>query len=73
MPEGDPDLPALVELAHRLPDANKKRYGHITTGDLRRGYEHWVYGRAGRPCRRCGTRIKRADQDLEEPQFVLKP
>ncbi|TDD81698.1 Fpg/Nei family DNA glycosylase [Actinomadura darangshiensis] len=57
-----PDLPALVELSHRLLDVNKERHGHITTGELARGREHWVYGRAGRPCRRCGTRIERADQ-----------
>ncbi|WP_285694949.1 DNA-formamidopyrimidine glycosylase family protein [Actinomadura sp. NBRC 104412] len=57
-----PDLPGVVGLSHRLLDANKDRYGHITTGDRRPGREHWVYGRAGRPCRRCGTRIRRADQ-----------
>lgn len=57
-----PDLPALVELAHRLLDANKERHGHVTTGNLGRGQEHWVYGRAGRPCRRCGTRVERAPQ-----------
>ncbi|WP_021598268.1 DNA-formamidopyrimidine glycosylase family protein [Actinomadura welshii] len=57
-----PDLPGLVRLSHRLLDANKERHGHITTGDRSRGREHWVYGRAGRPCRRCGTRIERADQ-----------
>lgn len=62
-PVGDvPDLPAMVELAHKLLDANKERHGHITTGDRTRGREHWVYGRAGRPCRRCGTRIARAPQ-----------
>ncbi|MBE1534920.1 Fpg/Nei family DNA glycosylase [Actinomadura algeriensis] len=57
-----PDMPGMVDLAHRLLDANKDRHGHITTGDLRRGREHWVYGRAGRPCRRCGTPIRRAEQ-----------
>ncbi|TYK48207.1 DNA-formamidopyrimidine glycosylase family protein [Actinomadura decatromicini] len=57
-----PDLQGLVELAHRLLDLNKARHGHITTGDLGRGREHWVYGRAGRPCRRCGARIERRDQ-----------
>ncbi|MFD0686542.1 DNA-formamidopyrimidine glycosylase family protein [Actinomadura fibrosa] len=57
-----PDLPAMVELSHRLLEANKERHGHITTGDLRRGHEHWVYGRSGRPCRRCGARIMRAAQ-----------
>ena len=54
------DPAALVELAQRLLDANKNRIGHITTGVSRRGEEHWVYGRGGRPCRRCGTRIKTA-------------
>jgi formamidopyrimidine-DNA glycosylase len=54
------DPAALVELARRLLDANKNRVGHITTGVSRRGEEHWVYGRGGRPCRRCGTRIKTA-------------
>ena len=56
------DLPALVDLGHRLLDANKTRPGHVTTGDTRRGKENWVYGRAGEPCRRCGTQIKKGEQ-----------
>ena len=56
------DLSALVELGHRLLDANKARIGHVTTGDTRPGRENWVYGRAGRPCRRCGTPIRRSEQ-----------
>ena len=56
------DLPALVELGHRLLDANKERLGHVTTGDTRAGRENWVYGRAGRPCRRCGTLIRKGEQ-----------
>ena len=56
------DLTALVELGHRLLDANKERLGHVTTGDARPGRESWVYGRAGRPCRRCGTLIRRGEQ-----------
>jgi formamidopyrimidine-DNA glycosylase len=53
---------ALVALAHRMLDANKKRFGMVTTGAARRGEETWVYGRAGRPCRRCGTPVRSADQ-----------
>jgi endonuclease-8 len=53
------DLTALVELAQRLLEANKEGFGQITTGDSRRGGEQYVYGRAGRPCRRCGTRVER--------------
>jgi endonuclease VIII len=56
------DLAALVELGHRLLDANKGRFGHVTTGDTRPGRGNWVYGRAGRPCRRCGTVVKRGEQ-----------
>jgi endonuclease-8 len=56
------DLHALVELGQRLLDANKERAGIITTGVARRGEETWVYGRADRPCRRCGTPIRRAEQ-----------
>jgi formamidopyrimidine-DNA glycosylase len=65
-----PDLPAVVDLSRRLLDANKARYGHITTGDRRPGREHWVYGRAGRACRRCGTRIRRADQPSDAGERV---
>jgi formamidopyrimidine-DNA glycosylase len=56
------DLPALVELGHRLLEANKARPGHVTTGDTRRGKQHWVYGRGGMPCLRCGTRIMKGEQ-----------
>jgi endonuclease VIII len=56
------DPAALVNLGHRLLDANKARVGHTSTGDTRPGRESWVYGRAGRPCRRCGTLIKRGEQ-----------
>ena len=56
------DLHALVELGHRLLDANKARPGHVTTGDTRPGRENWAYGRAGRPCRRCGTPIRKGEQ-----------
>ena len=55
------ELTALVELGHQLLDANKERLGHVTTGDTRPGRETWVYGRAGKPCRRCGTLIRRGE------------
>lgn len=56
-----PDLPRLLDLARRLMKSNLGRFGQVTTGDTRRGYQHWVYGRAGEPCRRCGTRVQRAE------------
>ncbi len=56
------DLTALVALGRRLLDANKARIGQVTTGDTRPGRQTWVYRRAGQPCGRCGTRIKRGEQ-----------
>ncbi len=56
-PVGEIEHPdKLVALAHRLIDANKDRVERTTTGKLR-GATDWVYGRAGRPCLRCGTTI----------------
>jgi endonuclease-8 len=57
-----PDLSKLVDLARRLMVANRDRETRITTGVRRPGEQTWVYGRAGRPCRRCGTRISRRMQ-----------
>ena len=56
------DLDALVNLAHRLLDANKTTQGIVTTGDTARGRHTWVYGRAGQPCRHCGTPVRKAEQ-----------
>jgi endonuclease-8 len=56
------NLDAVVELAHRLLLANRGRWTQATTGSLRRGQETYVYGRAGAPCRRCGTLILRDTQ-----------
>jgi endonuclease-8 len=57
-----PDLRRVVRLARRLMTANKLTPMQTTTGVARRGQEHWVYGRAGRPCRRCGTPIRSRTQ-----------
>jgi endonuclease-8 len=57
-----PDVDALVGLAHRLLQANKARARRVTTGVDHPGQQLWVYGRAGKPCRRCATRIRKADQ-----------
>jgi len=56
------DLDSVVDLAHRLLVANRGRWTQATTGSLRRGEEVYVYGRAGSPCRRCGTLVKRETQ-----------
>ncbi|MFD8301915.1 Fpg/Nei family DNA glycosylase [Streptomyces sp. NPDC059690] len=50
----------LPELAKRLLEVNRDRPIRTTTG--RRGQDLFVYGRAPRPCLRCGTSIRVADQ-----------
>ncbi|CAJ64355.1 MULTISPECIES: DNA-formamidopyrimidine glycosylase family protein [Frankia] len=62
-PVGDvPDLPGLVRRAQAMIRTGAHGGHQVTTGSTRPGEEHWVYGRAGRPCRRCGSRILTADQ-----------
>jgi endonuclease VIII len=56
------DVHKLTDLAHRMLEANKDRTQRVTTGVDRRGQQVWVYGRAGQPCRRCGSRIRRGEQ-----------
>lgn len=53
------DLEGLVGLVKRLMEANRTTGMQITTGDRRAGHGRWVYGRGGRPCRRCGTPVRR--------------
>ncbi|MFF3000270.1 Fpg/Nei family DNA glycosylase [Streptomyces sp. NPDC057950] len=50
----------LPVLAKRLLEANRDRPVRSTTG--RPDQNLFVYGRAPRPCLRCGTSIRRADQ-----------
>ncbi len=50
----------LPELAKKLLEANRDRPVRNTTG--RRGPDLFVYGRTPRPCLRCGTPIRVADQ-----------
>ncbi|MEU5085986.1 DNA-formamidopyrimidine glycosylase family protein [Streptomyces sp. NPDC021356] len=50
----------LPALAQRLLEANRDRMVRRTTG--LRGQDLFVYGRAPRPCLRCGTSVRVADQ-----------
>ncbi|MEV6123718.1 DNA-formamidopyrimidine glycosylase family protein [Streptomyces sp. NPDC052077] len=61
------ELPAdraakLPVLARRLLEANRDRPVRRTTGPGLRGQNLFVYGRAPRPCPRCGTSVRLADQ-----------
>lgn len=57
-PTVDIDVAALLDLGARSIRANRDRPDRTFTGDARRGFTTWVYGRAGRPCRRCGSPIR---------------
>ncbi len=48
---------AVATLAHRIMAASKGNPGPVTTGDPRPGRSLFVYGRARRPCRRCGNPV----------------
>lgn len=57
-----PDPAAAVAWARRLLLRNADRPQQSTTGELARGRQHWVFERTGRPCLRCGTRIRSGEQ-----------
>lgn len=57
-----PEPERAVTLSRTLLMRNADRPEQSTTGELGRGRQHWVYMRAGQPCRRCGTRIEVAEQ-----------
>jgi endonuclease-8 len=53
-----PSLEPVLERVRQLMQANLEHAEQMTTGDRRRGRTHWVYGRSGQPCRRCGSVIR---------------
>ncbi len=59
------DLPRAIELARELVTANRDNPDQVATGDPRAGHSHWVYGRAGQACRRCGSMIERRKADVD--------
>jgi endonuclease-8 len=54
----DADLAAVIERARALLVAGAGGGRRVTTGRRWPGESLWVYGRSGRPCRRCGTLIQ---------------
>ena len=58
----------MVQRARDMLWLNRSRWSRTTTGDTRRDRELWVYGRAGQPCRRCGTIIE-SDSSGERISF----
>jgi endonuclease-8 len=63
----DDRMRSVIDVAVRLMRANvstggERRAQRRTTGRLDPSAALWVYGRAGKPCRRCGTPVSRARQ-----------
>lgn len=59
-PSSAVDAPRLIALLSRALRHSVTAAGavQVTTGDRRRGRRHWVAGRAGKPCLRCGTTVR---------------
>lgn len=60
-PASETDAAATVDLGARMIRANRTRRNRTFTGDDRAGHRTWVYGREGRPCRRCGALILKTE------------
>ncbi|MFW5471833.1 Fpg/Nei family DNA glycosylase [Knoellia sp. CPCC 206450] len=57
--ELDPErTDALIARISRLMDASRHHAVQSSTGVRRRGEEHFVHARSGRPCRRCGDPVR---------------
>ncbi|MEZ0072303.1 DNA-formamidopyrimidine glycosylase family protein [Planotetraspora sp. GP83] len=65
------DLESLVTLAQELMDASKDAPLPVTTGDLRPGRSLFVYGRARRPCRRCGNPVSRGEMGAQPYERLI--
>jgi endonuclease-8 len=66
-----PDPAGLVEVVADLMRRNRTGGPRVTTSDPRRGHELWVYGRRGRPCRRCGTAVRSFMQGPEPEARIV--
>jgi endonuclease-8 len=53
----DDELLEIADRAKQLMAVNVRSGQRVTTGETAPGREAWVYGRAGKPCRRCATAV----------------
>lgn len=72
-PASEVDTLALVQTGARMIQLNRDRSGRTFTGDTRPGQQTWVYRREGRPCRRCGTLVRKTElgADPTEERIVF--
>lgn len=69
-PVGSVDVTALLELGARALRHSATVPGamQVTTGNKRKGEQHWVSGRADRPCLRCGTTVQVVAEVSNDPE-----
>jgi endonuclease VIII len=69
-PVGRVDVDALLALGARALRHSATVPGamQVTTGVRRKGEQHWVAGRAGRPCLRCGTTVEVVAEVAGDPE-----
>lgn len=69
-PIGAVDVPALLEVGSRALRHSATFPGamQVTTGRRGKGGQHWVAGRAGRPCLRCGTEVQVVAEVPNDPE-----
>lgn len=72
-PASEVDTLGLVQTGARMIQLNRDRSGRTFTGDSRPGQQDWVYRREGRPCRRCGTLVRKTElgADPTEERIVF--
>ena len=68
-PVGEVDAVRLLGRARRALafSATSPTGYQVTTGDTRPGRSHWVAGREGQPCWRCGTRVQMVPEVPGDP------
>ncbi|WKD59643.1 DNA-formamidopyrimidine glycosylase family protein [Corynebacterium caspium] len=54
------DITQILEITYRLMMANKDSPIRVSTGVMRPGETSYVFGRNNKPCRRCGTLIRKS-------------
>ncbi len=57
---GEVGVTKTIDLARRVMWDNRLEPHRVFTGDRRAGQGNWVFGRAGKACRRCGAAIQQA-------------
>ncbi|MGJ9425649.1 DNA-formamidopyrimidine glycosylase family protein [Nesterenkonia halotolerans] len=68
-----PDLGRIIQLSEKLLQVNRLRARRCTTGSPTAGPPYWVYGRGGKPCMRCGTRLRRGELGEAELRKAAVP